>query len=77
MENRELVLLSIESVDQPPKIMYSESSLTLPYKGDNTIQGPIAKAFTRDISNRTQVPDIKLRLQVLKRNGAGFSEMIE
>jgi hypothetical protein len=77
MKNRELVLLSVKSVDQPPRIMYSERSLTLPYRGDNTIQGPITRAFTRDITNHTQVPDFKLRLEVLRRDNAGFSEMIE
>jgi hypothetical protein len=57
--------------------MYNERSLTLPYRGDNTIQGPITRALTRDITNRTQVPDFKLRLEVFKRDGACFSEMIE
>jgi len=67
----------IESVNQPPRIMNSERSLTLPYRRDNTIQSPVIRACTRDITNCTQVPDFKLRVEFLRRDGTGLSEMIE
>jgi hypothetical protein len=57
--------------------MNSERSLTLPYRRDNTIQSPVIRAFIRDITNCTQVPDFKLRVEVLRRDGTGLSEMIE
>jgi hypothetical protein len=57
--------------------MNSERSLTLLYRRDNTIQSPVSRAFTRDIANYTQVPDFKLRVEVLRRDGTGLSEMIE
>jgi hypothetical protein len=77
MKSRELVLLTAESVDQLPRIINSECCLTFPYIRDNTIQSPISRAFTRDISSCTQVPDFKLRVEVLKKDGTSLSEMIE
>jgi len=77
MKSRELVLLTAESVDQPPRIINSECCLTFPYRRDNTIQSPITQAFNRDISSCTQVPDFKLRAEVLKKDGTSLSEMIE
>jgi hypothetical protein len=33
--------------------------------------------FARDITNCTQVPNFKLRLEILRRNGIDLSKMIE
>jgi hypothetical protein len=77
MKNRGLILLTAESIDEPTKSMNSKGSFTLPNRGNNTIQSPVAWAFARDITNCTQVPDFKLRLEILRRNGTGLSKMIE
>ena len=57
--------------------MNSKWSFTLPNRGNNTIQSLVARAFARDITNRTQVPYFKLRQEILRRDGTCLCKMIE
>jgi hypothetical protein len=57
--------------------MSSKGGLTLPDIRNNTVQSPIAGDFARDIPHNIEVPDIKLRLKVLRRDGTSFSEVVK
>jgi hypothetical protein len=50
MENREFGLLTVESENQPSRIMNRKCRCTLPNRGDKTIESPEARAFTRNIA---------------------------
>jgi hypothetical protein len=52
--------------------MDDKDSLTFPDIGNNIIQGSIARAFTRNITHNTIFPNIKSRLNVLRRDVTSF-----
>jgi hypothetical protein len=41
------------------------------------LQSLVARVLTRDISYCTQVPDFKLRLEILRGDGIGLGEVDE
>jgi hypothetical protein len=57
--------------------MNGKGDLTFPDIRDNTIQNPITKAFAKDISHDTKVPNFKLWLNVLREDDTSFSERIK
>jgi hypothetical protein len=65
-KNQQLVFLCFESVNQPPRVMDGKACLTFPDSGNDTIQGSIARTFTRNVAHSTIFPNIKSRLNVLR-----------
>jgi hypothetical protein len=52
--------------------MDGKDCLTFPDIGNDTIQGSIARAFTRNIAHNTIFQNIKSRLNVLRGDGTSF-----
>jgi hypothetical protein len=53
--------------------MSSEGGITLPNNSNKIIQSPKSKDFARNITHNTQIPYIKIMVNILKLDGTCFS----